>query len=98
MHIPVLVTETVEWLAIRPEGVYVDATTGAGGHSQAILEKLTTGRLISIDKDPMALEIARRAYVLDQGKNAYTGTGRELLADPAVIELYLGTLAKATGG
>jgi branched-chain amino acid transport system ATP-binding protein len=36
--------------------------------------------------------------VLDQGRNAYTGTGRELLADPAVIELYLGTLVKATGG
>ena len=37
-----------------------------------------------------------RGYVLDQGRNAYTGTGRELLADPNVIELYLGTLAKAT--
>jgi branched-chain amino acid transport system ATP-binding protein len=36
--------------------------------------------------------------VLDQGRNAYTGTGRQLLADPNVIELYLGTLAKASGG
>ena len=44
------------------------------------------------------LQVVDRAYVLDQGKNAYTGSGRELLADPAVIELYLGTLAKATGG
>lgn len=44
------------------------------------------------------LQVADRAYVLDQGKNAYTGTGRELLADPNVIKLYLGTLAKATGG
>jgi branched-chain amino acid transport system ATP-binding protein len=44
------------------------------------------------------LQVVDRGYVLDQGKNAYTGTGRELLADPAVIELYLGTLAKATGG
>jgi branched-chain amino acid transport system ATP-binding protein len=41
------------------------------------------------------LQVCDRAYVLDQGTNAYTGTGRELLADPAVIELYLGTLAKA---
>lgn len=40
------------------------------------------------------LEIAHRGYVLDQGRNAYTGTGRELLADQAVIELYLGTLAR----
>jgi len=43
------------------------------------------------------LEIADRGYVLDQGTNAYTGTGRELLADPKVIELYLGTLARADG-
>ena len=41
------------------------------------------------------LQICDRAYVLDQGRNAYTGTGRELLHDPKVIELYLGTLAKA---
>jgi branched-chain amino acid transport system ATP-binding protein len=41
------------------------------------------------------LQVCDRAYVLDQGRNAYTGTGRELAADPKVIELYLGTLAKA---
>jgi branched-chain amino acid transport system ATP-binding protein len=41
------------------------------------------------------LQICDRGYVLDQGRNAYTGTGEELLADPKVIELYLGTLAKA---
>ena len=41
------------------------------------------------------LEIAHRGYVLDQGRNAYTGTGAELLADEKVIELYLGTLARA---
>jgi branched-chain amino acid transport system ATP-binding protein len=43
------------------------------------------------------LQICDRAYVLDQGANAYTGTGDALLADPKVIELYLGTLAKAKG-
>ncbi len=41
-----------------------------------------------------ALQISDRAYVLDQGKNAYEGTGRDLLNDPKVIELYLGTLAR----
>jgi branched-chain amino acid transport system ATP-binding protein len=41
------------------------------------------------------LQICDRGYVLDQGRNAYTGTGQELLHDPKVIELYLGTLAKA---
>ena len=40
------------------------------------------------------LQICHRGYVLDQGRNAYTGTGDELLNDPKVIELYLGTLAK----
>ncbi len=41
------------------------------------------------------LQICDRGYVLDQGQNAYTGTGRELLTDPKVIELYLGTLVKS---
>ena len=40
------------------------------------------------------LQICDRGYVLDQGRNAYTGTGKELINDPKVIELYLGTLAK----
>ena len=44
------------------------------------------------------LQVVHRGYVLDQGRNAYTGTGRALLSDPNVIELYLGTLAKASGG
>jgi branched-chain amino acid transport system ATP-binding protein len=44
------------------------------------------------------LQVCDRGYVLDQGTNAYTGSGRALLADPNVIELYLGTLVKATGG
>jgi branched-chain amino acid transport system ATP-binding protein len=43
----------------------------------------------------ICLQICDRGYVLDQGRNAYTGTGRELLTDPKVIELYLGTLARA---
>jgi branched-chain amino acid transport system ATP-binding protein len=40
------------------------------------------------------LQVCHRGYVLDQGRNAYTGTGRELLTDPKVIELYLGTMAR----
>jgi branched-chain amino acid transport system ATP-binding protein len=40
------------------------------------------------------LQVCHRGYVLDQGRNAYTGSGRELLTDPKVIELYLGTLAR----
>jgi branched-chain amino acid transport system ATP-binding protein len=41
------------------------------------------------------LQICNRGYVLDQGRNAYTGSGDELIHDPKVIELYLGTLARA---
>ena len=58
-HTPVMLDEVLEWLGIRPEGTYVDATLGAGGHSAAIAERLTSGRLISLDRDAQALELAR---------------------------------------
>ena len=59
MHTPVLAAEVIEWLRIRPEGTYVDATTGTAGHAVEIARRLTTGRLLAIDRDPKALEIAR---------------------------------------
>ena len=59
MHTPVLAAEVMEWLRIRPEGTYVDATAGTGGHAIEIARRLTTGRVVAIDRDPMALEIAR---------------------------------------
>jgi 16S rRNA (cytosine1402-N4)-methyltransferase len=49
----------IEWLRIRPTGTYVDATAGTGGHAIEIAQRLTTGRLVAIDRDPKALEIAR---------------------------------------
>jgi 16S rRNA (cytosine1402-N4)-methyltransferase len=55
----VLLDEVLEWLRVRPDGIYVDATLGAGGHSAAIAERLSSGRLISLDRDARALEIAR---------------------------------------
>ncbi|MFQ5663514.1 MAG: 16S rRNA (cytosine(1402)-N(4))-methyltransferase RsmH [Terriglobia bacterium] len=58
-HTPVMVGEVLDWLDLKPAGVYVDATVGTGGHAAAILARLTTGRLIGLDKDPMALEIAQ---------------------------------------
>jgi len=58
-HTPVMLDEVLEWLGIKPEGFYVDATLGAGGHSAAIAQKLTSGRLISLDRDAQALELAR---------------------------------------
>jgi 16S rRNA (cytosine1402-N4)-methyltransferase len=59
LHTPVLAAEVIEWLRIRPEGTYVDATAGTAGHALEIARRLTTGRLVAIDRDPRALEIAR---------------------------------------
>jgi 16S rRNA (cytosine1402-N4)-methyltransferase len=58
-HTPVMLQEVLEWLRIKPDGIYVDATLGAGGHSQAIAERISSGRLISLDRDAQALQIAR---------------------------------------
>lgn len=55
VHKPVLFTETIDSLAIRPEGTYIDGTAGGGGHSEAILQHLKGGRLLSIDQDPDAI-------------------------------------------
>ena len=59
LHTPVLVEEVLNWLRIRPEGTYLDATVGTGGHAVEIARRLTTGRLVGMDRDPRALEIAR---------------------------------------
>lgn len=55
-HIPVLFNETIDSLNIKPDGIYVDCTSGGGGHSSAIAKQLNGGRLISIDRDPQAIE------------------------------------------
>jgi len=54
-----MLQEVLEWLQIKPDGIYVDATLGAGGHSAAIAARLSSGRLISLDRDAQALAIAR---------------------------------------
>ncbi len=58
LHVPVLVRETIEFLNVRPEGIYIDATLGGGGHAQEILKRLGSGRLLGLDRDPRALEVA----------------------------------------
>ena len=57
-HVSVLLEECIDALAIKPDGIYVDGTLGGAGHSSRIAAQLTTGRLIGIDRDPVALNAA----------------------------------------
>jgi 16S rRNA (cytosine1402-N4)-methyltransferase len=64
-HVPVLLKEAIDFLAIRRGGTYIDATVGLGGHSWEIAKRLgAPGHLIGFDKDPAALEIAREKLVV----------------------------------
>lgn len=58
-HTSVLLEESIDALAIRPEGIYLDGTLGGAGHSSQIAQRLTTGLLIGVDRDPVALEAAK---------------------------------------
>ena len=57
-HVSVLLSECIEALCIKPDGIYVDGTLGLGGHSSEIAKRLTTGLLIGIDRDETAIEHA----------------------------------------
>ena len=57
-HLPVLLSECMEGLGIKPDGVYIDATAGGAGHSVPIAERLTTGKLFALDQDPDAVKAA----------------------------------------
>ena len=57
-HVSVLLEECIDGLNIKPDGIYVDGTLGGAGHSSQIAKRLTTGRLIGIDRDPVALKAA----------------------------------------
>ena len=60
-HYPVLLGESLEYLAIRPDGIYVDMTAGLGGHTKAIAERLASGFVVACDRDAESLEMARAA-------------------------------------
>lgn len=60
LHKSVLLNECIEALAIRPDGIYLDGTLGGAGHSLQIAKRLSTGRLIGVDRDPAALEAAKQ--------------------------------------
>ncbi len=72
-HKPVMESEVVKHLITRPDGIYVDGTTGSGGHSEAILKKLDqNGRLICLDRDPDAIEITRKRLDTGGYKDRYS--------------------------
>ncbi len=80
-HQPVLLAEVLDHLAIRPDGVYVDATFGRGGHARMILERLgANGRLLAMDKDPEAVAFARATLGHDKRFTIRHGTYARLAA------------------
>lgn len=87
MHVPVLAAEALNWLNVREDGIYVDCTAGAGGHSALIAARLTTGRLVTLDRDASAVEIARRRLAgFECARVIHTNHGRlrEALADVGI--------------
>ena len=99
-HVPVLLKEAIDFLAIRRGGTYIDATVGLGGHSYEIAKRLgAQGRLIGVDKDPVALEIAReklvvgrRSSVVGKDDDQLQATGDER-TDWPTVELRHGSFA-----
>src|SRR3984893_11550399 len=63
MHQPVMLEEALEHMALRPDGIYLDATAGLGGHTGEIARRLTTGLVIANDRDTESLELAKRNTV-----------------------------------
>ena len=103
-HVTVMLNEAVDALAIRPDGIYLDGTFGRGGHSRLILSCLgPQGRLLAIDRDPLAIAEARtiddpRFEIIPgpfSGMATYLAE-RDLLGKVDGILLDLGGLLAAT--
>jgi 16S rRNA (cytosine1402-N4)-methyltransferase len=97
VHIPVLAAEALTWLNVRENGVYLDCTAGAGGHSALIAERLTTGRLLALDRDAAAVQIASdrlAEFATAQVMHSNHGRLREALTE-AGIDLVDGVLLDA---
>jgi 16S rRNA (cytosine1402-N4)-methyltransferase len=96
MHFSVMAEESLSLLAIRPDGIYIDATAGPGGHTGLIARRLTTGLVIANDRDAQALEMARRNLPEWAGRMRFHhgsfGALRQALAE-AGLETAHGLLA-----
>jgi 16S rRNA (cytosine1402-N4)-methyltransferase len=110
-HVPVLLKEAIDFLAVRRGGTYIDATVGLGGHSYEIAKRLgAPGHLIGLDKDPAALEIARKRLApqgadwpditllhrsfAEIAKGEHAATVDGILADIGVSSLQLDNAAR----
>ena len=88
-HIPVLIDKSIEGLRIKPDGIYIDATLGRGGHAREIAKRLSNGRLIAIDRDGDAIKGAAEA--LSEYKNLITLVHGNFADIPQILdELDLG--------
>src|ERR1700745_1472969 len=107
-HYPVMAREVLEYLAVRQEGIYLDATCGLGGHTGAIAAKLTTGKVIANDRDASSLAKAKvnTAEVADRIRfhyGSFDGLGEALQdlgvekADGLVADLGISRYQLTTG-
>ena len=92
MHRPVMLRECLEYLGLRPDGVYLDATCGLGGHTAAIARELTTGFVLACDRDAESLVLAKEntlewADRIRFHKASFSGLGRKLLAAEGVTKV-----------
>lgn len=93
-HTTVMLNEAVEGLNIQPDGIYIDATYGRGGHSRGILNRLnSSGKLIVMDKDPQAIEDATKLAETDARVVAFAGSFKQL----ASFCQMLGVVGKING-
>ena len=102
-HTPVMLREVLEWLRVKPNGTYIDATLGAAGHTEAIARNLTSGRLIGLDRDAQALAMARerlkifgtKVTVVEAAFSRIAEVARELgipLADGVLADLGVSSM------
>ena len=79
-HIPVLLEQAVDALAVKENGIYVDGTAGGGGHSSEILSRLTTGKLISIDQDPDAILTLTERFKKNENSIIFKGNFADMVS------------------
>ena len=78
-HLPVMFAEVIEALRVKQDGTYLDGTFGRGGHARGVLSQLgANGRLLLMDKDPVAISEARKHFADDARVSIYQGSFADL--------------------